>query len=329
MSSVLVTGATGFLGGALVSCLAGEGIDVVATGRDRRKLSELPLPEDRKLALDLAQLPMADVAGQLRGVEAIVHCAALSSAWGREADFQMANVVATENILALSKALGVRHFVHVSSPAVYFRFEDQLGVSEDMLLPKPVNAYARTKAEAELCVRASGLPSTILRPRGIYGRGDTALLPRLLRAARQGPLPRFRGGAAATDITHVSDVVRAIVRVLQRPGQAIGQTFNISGGEALPIRHIVDRVCAVQGMTARWRDMPVMPALLAVRCSEMLARMRPGQPEPRVTSYGLGIFAYTQTLDLSKALLRLEWAPQVSFEEGLLRTFSDPMGPAG
>ncbi len=317
MGRVLVTGATGFLAGALIRSLGRDGVDVVATGRDRDRLDRLSLPEQARIAFDLSQFQISDVLSRLSGVTTIVHCAALSSAWGRDAAFVAANVTATENLLTLAGRLGVRSFIHISSPSVCFRFADQIGVTEDQTLPPPVNAYARTKAQAEARVRASPFPQTILRPRAIYGRGDTALLPRLLRAAATGPLPRFRQGCAATDLTHVSDVVAAIRAVMDQPDAAAGQTFNISGGQATPIRDVVERVCAAWGQPVRWRSLPVGPALAAVRLAEAVARMRPGQPEPRVTAYGLGIFAYSQTLDLSRARDLLGWSPKVSFEHGL------------
>lgn len=326
MARILVTGATGFLGGALVRKLDRNGVHVVATGRNREKLDKLPLPDRHRLATDLNALDPADILSRFDGLSAIIHCAALSSPWGRHADFHAANVTATERIIALAKALKVGHFVLVSTPAVYFRFEDQLGVAEDMALPEPVNAYARTKGIAEKKLAASGLPYTIVRPRGIYGAGDTALLPRLLRAANAGPLPRFRQARAMTDITHVDDVVDAICAIVERRDEALGRVFNISGGEALPIRQIVERVGAANSIEIRWRDLPVKPVLAAVRLNEFLAGLRPKRPEPRVTAYGLGIFAFSQTLDLSNARHRLGWRPKVTFEEGLERTFHPRAG---
>lgn len=321
MARYLVTGATGFLGGELARRLHTEGCDVIATGRDEGKLSALPTPLKNKLALDLSTIDPADLRGPLAGITHIVHCAALSSPWGRRADFERANVVATDKVIALAAMLEVEHLVQISTPAVYFRFQDQLNIAEHATLPKPINEYARTKAIADRRVLASGLPHTIIRPRGIYGAGDTALLPRLIRAARTGPLPRFRDGRAVTDITHVTDVVEAILSVIRQPAQAIGRTFNISGSEALPIRHIVDQAAAASGITARWRDLPVMPVLAAVRAAELAARLHPARPEPRVTAYGLGIFAFSQTLDLSKARRHLQWRPRIPFAEGLMRTF--------
>ena len=321
MARYLVTGATGFLGGELVRRLREEGCDIIATGRDEGKMSALPISDKNRLALDLSMLEPADLRWQLDGVTHIVHCAALSSPWGLRADFERANIVATDKVIALAEMLQVEHLIHISTPAVYFRFQDQLNIAEHALLPRPVNEYARTKAIADVRVLASGLPHTIIRPRGIYGVGDTAMLPRLIRAARTGVLPRLRGGRTVTDITHVTDVVEAILSAMRQPTQAIGQVFNISGGEALPIRQIVDQAAMAVGITPRWRDLPVMPVLAAVRAAELAARLHPARPEPRVTAYGLGIFAYSQTLDLSNARRHLEWRPRISFAEGLLRTF--------
>lgn len=322
MTRVLVTGATGFLGGALVRQLHASGIDVVALGRDRHKLAQLPVPEAARIARDLSQ-PLGDLAPSLEGVTAIVHCAALSSPWGPYSAFYAANVTATEALLTLGRQIGVAHFVLISTPSVYFRFADQLGVAEDTPLPKPVNAYAKTKAIAESRVAQSGLAFTILRPRGIYGRGDTGLLPRLLRAAQNGALPLLRQGQAVTDLTHVDDVVSAITAVLDQRAQSLGTCFNVSGGQALRLTQIIEAACAAHGITPRWRSLPVAPALAAVRLAELAARLTPGQPEPKATAYGLGILAYSQTLDLTRVQRDLGWRPRVSFEEGLRRTFSD------
>ncbi|MEP6564856.1 MAG: NAD-dependent epimerase/dehydratase family protein, partial [Mesorhizobium sp.] len=159
------------------------------------------------------------------------------------------------------------------------------------------------------------------RPRGIFGAGDRALLPRLLQAARRRPLPLFRDGQARIDLTHVDDVVDAILAALAAGGSAEGQIFNISGGEVLPVRRIADEACARAGFSARWRKMPLWPAMLAAGVMEAVALRLPGQPEPAVTRYGLGLFAYAQSLDISKASRMLGWAPKVSFEDGLDRTF--------
>ncbi|MEP3277240.1 MAG: NAD(P)-dependent oxidoreductase [Stappiaceae bacterium] len=321
MSTVLVTGATGFLGGALARRLYNSDFQVLATGRNRQALTALSLPASNKITCDFSKPLPAEIQTHFNDVDIIVHCAALSSAWGRDADFWDSNVLATEQLLTIARSINVDHFIHISTPAVYFKFEDQFDVRETRVLPSPVNAYARTKAVAEERVLASGVPATIMRPRGIYGVGDSALMPRLLRAAQSGPLPRFRNGSVRTDITHIDDVVDAIIAAFKAKRTAIGEVFNVSGGDAIPIVEIAERACSAYGTNVRWRDLPVGIALLLTKMNEKVARLRKEQSEPRITAYGLGVFAYSQTLDISKARTLLDWVPKVSFDEGLRRTF--------
>ena len=318
MSAIAITGATGFLGGALCRRLLAEGQPVVALGRNAEKLAVLRALGARTVQADLS-LGAPELGG---GIDAVVHCAALSSAWGRLEEFRAANVAGTAAALELAKAGGASRFVHISTPSLYFRFRDQVRVPEDPDLPRPVNAYAATKREAETLVRGErGIDSIILRPRGLYGSGDTALLPRLLRAARAGPLPLIRGGAAETDLTHVDDVVDAVLAALKAPAGLPKPVFNISGGEPLPVKRIAEAAGERAEISVRWRSIPAPVVFTAARAMEAAAHLTPGRPEPRITAYGAGLFAFTQTLDLGAARTYLGWRPRVSFEEGLARTF--------
>ncbi|TIO75855.1 MAG: NAD(P)-dependent oxidoreductase [Mesorhizobium sp.] len=319
---VLVTGASGFLGSHVLKRLAASGTLALGLGRDTARCAALEAAGHRIIHHDLAQPLDCALDPRLGRVERIIHCAALSAPFGRLQDFVAANVTATRNLLDFATRQGVDRFVHISSPSVCFAFRDQLGLTEDAALPDPVNHYARTKREAErLVLAAPAIHPVVLRPRGIYGAGDRALLPRLIKAAKRRPLPLFRGGRAAIDLTHVDDVVDAVMAGLNAPSEAEGQILNISGGEVLPVRRIAEEACARAGIEARWRPMPLMPAMLAAGLMETVALRLPGRPEPPVTRYGLGLFAYAQSLDISKAKLALGWTPKTSFEQGLDRTF--------
>ena len=319
---VLVTGASGFLGSHVLGRLAASGTLALGLGRDPERCDALETAGHRIIRHDLAQPLDGVLDPRLGRVERIIHCAALSSPFGRLEDFVAANVTATQNIVDFAKRQGVSRFVHISSPSVCFAFRDHLGLTENTPLPDPVNHYARTKRDAEkLVLAAPAVHPVVLRPRGIYGAGDRALLPRLVKAAKTRPLPLFRGGRAAIDLTHVDDVVDAVMAALAAPREAEGEIFNISGGEVLPVRRIADEACARAGLQARWRPMPLMPVMLAAGLMEAVALALPGRPEPPVTRYGLGLFAYAQSLDLSKAKRVLGWAPNISFEQGLARTF--------
>jgi hypothetical protein len=89
----------------------------------------------------------------------------------------------------------------------------------------------------------------------------------------------------------------------------------------LPITEIAGLAWSRAGMPLRWRRMPLAPLMFAAGLAERVCRMLPGEPEPVVTRYGLALFAFAQSLDLTKAKAQLGWQPQVAFAEGLVRTF--------
>lgn len=320
--AILVTGATGFLGGTLAARLRKEGYSVIAQGRDAARCAALRAKGFTVITQDLAEgcnLPSGRI-------DAVVHCAARSAPHGTAAAFQRANVTATRHLLDAANQAGVGRFIFISSSSVSFAPTDQLDVREDDPLPRPFNAYAASKQQAERLVLDLAPQSIILRPRGIYGLGDTALLPRLLRAAGRGPLPLLRDGRARIDLTHVDDVVESVLATLRAGASAGGQAYNISGGEVLPITEIVTKACARAGVAPRWRTLPLAPLLAVAGLAEAACRHWPGSPEPVVTRYGLALFAYAQSLDLSKAKRDLGWQPRISFDQGLDRTFPGSAG---
>lgn len=318
---VLVTGATGFLGGAMVRRLRAEGIPVLAQGRDAAGCATLAGQGVPVLRWNISQ-PLSETAPEVNEVTHVVHGAGLSSPFGTRAAFEAANVEGTRNVVALARRLGVGRFVQVSSSTVYFALRDQLGVREDDPLPAPFNEYARTKRESErIALAAPDLGPIAIRPRGLYGAGDTVLLPRLLKTASERALPLMRGGAARIDVTHVDDVADAILAALRAKPSAEGEVFNVSGGEVIPVTRLAESACARAGVRLRWRKVPVGTALGAAWLAERRALLT-GGGEPQITRYALALFAYAQSLDISKADRVLGWRPRIGFEEGLERTFA-------
>lgn len=314
---ILITGASGFLGGHLTRHLTAAGHEVLATGRNRTALQALGV---QSIAHDLSLSPIP----ALPQCEAVVHAAALSAPYGPLKAFEAVNVTATRHLLQSAAASGCKRLVNISSPSIYFSYCDQRDIGEGYPLPPPVNHYAQTKAEAEaLVLEHRELGPINLRPRGIYGPGDAALMPRLVATARRGPLPLFRQGRAAIDLTHVSDVCRAVEAALLAPKESEGESFNISSGEMLPIRRIVEDLGVALDLPIRWRTLPFGPTRMVAAGLERLYALRTGHPEPPVTQYALGLFAFAQSLDISKARRLLGWQPQVSFSQGLARTLKE------
>lgn len=317
-SAVLVTGASGFLGGHAVHELRAHGIPVVATGRNEEALSRVAGPEERFVG-DLRAL-----GDHRREVEAVVHAAALSSPWARWRDFREANVEGTRRALAFAERNGARRFVFVSSPSVYAVAADRIGIREEEVDPgNRLTGYIRSKIEAEAllqeALRAGRIPELIvLRPRGLIGRGDPSLAPRLREVNRRVGVPLFDGGRNLVDLTAVENVATAL-RLALSAGDPAGGVYNISNGDPRPFRDLVVGLLDRLGETPRFRAPSRRAAWALAAALEGVCGVLPGRPEPFVTRYTLSTIAFSQTLDIERARRELGYAPEVSIDEALDR----------
>lgn len=318
MGAVLVTGGSGFIGQHVARALAAGGCQVRATGRDRRRLQPLAAQGIDVVACDLAEDPLAPL---LQDCEAVVHCAAMSQPWGRAADFQRANVVATTRLLQATREAGASRFIHLGSPSIYFRFADQFDLAEAFQPPtRWITGYARSKWESERVVAAAaedGLHTVVLRPRAVFGPGDRAILPRLLAVAAGGRFPLIAGGHAWIDVTPVDDVVQAVQLALQASADCRGRAYNISAGTPVQVRTLVSGLFQAMGLQVQLRSVPRGVALAAAGIAEAAAHLRRGCPEPRLTRYGVGVLGYSQTLDISAARRDLGYHPVTGVDAAL------------
>lgn len=315
---IAVTGATGFLGGRVARMASGRGHAVTALGRDAGALSRLSDSGMATCASDLADRRV--MSGAFAGADVVVHCAAMGGPWGPRAAYERANVEGTRNVVDACARAGVGTLVHVSTSSVCFAFADRIGIRESDPLPSPVNAYADTKARAELIAMSHPGRVAVLRPRGIHGPGDTTLLPRMLRALRKGPVPLLRGGEAVIDVTHVDVVADAVLAACERPLQGI---HNVGHGEGMSVRHVIESVAAAAGLRPRWIPVPVPLTLAGARMAEAVAAALPGRPEPPATAYSLGLLAFSQTLDVTAIRASVGWVATEGAREGLSRTLRE------
>jgi 2-alkyl-3-oxoalkanoate reductase len=322
---ILLTGATGFLGGVLARRLLQHSVPVRVLVRAPERAAPL-----RALGAEQCIGDVRDPAAVLAaasGATHVVHCAALSAPWGRRSDFVDVNVGGTTNVVAACLAQRVRRLVHVSSPSVTFDGSDQCDLTEAAPYPaRFVSTYSWTKKLAEDVVRDAareGLDATILRPKAIFGPGDTTLVPRLLTAARQGRLRQIGDGANRVDLTYVDNVAAAIERALDAPAAA-GRTYTVTNGEhpALweVLRLLLDGCDTGPSPARALPRVSVRGALAAAALMEARARLLGG--EPALTRYAVLILARTQTYDIAAARRDLGYAPEVSLAEGIERTIA-------
>jgi 2-alkyl-3-oxoalkanoate reductase len=208
----------------------------------------------------------------------------------------------------------------VSSPAVVFDGNDHTDQTENAPYPaRFTSVYARTKKEAEDRVNAARetMKIVILRPKAVFGPGDTSLLPRLLAAAERNRLPQIGDGTNRVDLTYVENVVHALLLAKDAPA-AIGRTYTITNGESPRLWEIVRHVLTELGVSANLRRVS-LPAALSVAAMMETAAHVTGK-EPLLTRYSVRILARTQTYDISAAERDLGYTPVVSLSEGIERT---------
>ncbi|WP_394540585.1 NAD-dependent epimerase/dehydratase family protein [Lysobacter enzymogenes] len=325
---IVVTGATGFLGGALARHLAATRPwqQVVGLGRDAGRGRALQAQGVEFHALDLTD--EAAVHRVLRGADTVVHCAALSSPWGRREAFVAANITATEHVVGACIARQVRRLVHISTPGIYHDGAPHLGIGEDHRLPaKPVNDYAATKLVAERLVfercAAGGVSALALRPRAIFGPGDSAILPRLAQALRAGRLRRIGDEQCRVDLSYIDNVVDATVLAMDASWRLGGRVYNISNGEPVAIWNVIDRLADALSLPRPRKRVPKPLALALASAVEAFHRRFRPDTEPPLLRYGVELLSVDMTLDIARARDELGYRPRVNMDEALDKTLRE------
>lgn len=321
---VLVTGGTGFLGQKLALRLRDQGYEVTAVGRDRGIGQEL-----QKKGICFAQADIRDRDAMIevcRNQEIVHHAAAFSSPWGTFRDMYATNVSGTGHLIEGCMKFDIERLIHVSTPSIYFAFEDREGIRESDPLPvRFANTYAHTKYLAELEVDKAylaGLPTITIRPRALFGPGDNTILPRLIRANEKKYVPLIDGGKAVMDLTYIENVVDALLLCMESPAHTLGHAYNITNGEPVTLIDVLTKVFQRLDMPLRERKLPYWKAYSAAWVLEAVSRTLLGGREPVLTRYSVGVLAKSQTLDITKAREALGYRPRVRIAEGI-EAFAD------
>jgi predicted dehydrogenase/nucleoside-diphosphate-sugar epimerase len=277
--SVLLTGATGFIGRHFLCRLAADGARVRALVR----------PQSNPDALQNAFARVEVLRGDLRdadslrraveGMDLVIHLAAATRGDWEEA--YAATVCGTARLVELARAAGVRHFVHVSSMAVYDygRLPRGAVVDESSPLeeqPHRRNHYARSKCEAETIVRASmkmsGMGITIVRPGAVCGPGGPGHLPPAVRVLGRRIALAIGGGRREIPLIHVDDLMDALLLLAFAP-KSFGKIYNIVAGDGLTEADHVVRHFREQRRPVFLLPLPRAPFLLLARLYDAASRL--------------------------------------------------------
>ncbi len=312
----IITGATGFLGRHLIEYLDGKGWQIIAVGRNEAVAKQWQQSHIRFKKVDLCN--SKEVMAEFESADVVFHCAALSSVWGDYQSFYDANVIATQHVIQACHLHGVKRLVYVSTPSIYFDYHDRLNIKETDALPKKfVNAYAKTKYLAEQLISKANthIETVIIRPRGLFGEYDTSIMPRILKLARKGLLPKFKSNGNLVDLTYVVNVAHSLYLAAITP-KAAGQIYNITNAESVVLEDNIQHILSELNIQTKWVRLPIGLLLNLATVLELCYRLF-SKKEPPITRYSLGVLAFSQTLCIDKARAELRYAPIYSINQGI------------
>lgn len=324
MSTAFITGGSGFIGGRLIERLRADGHGVRALARSNQAAERIRQRGGEPVPGDLGDVAAMTAAAQ--GCQWAFHAAATVGDWGSRQDFERGNVQGTANALRASAQAGVERFIHVGTEAALMAGQPLVEVDESApLRPDSPVLYSSTKAQAENLVLAAnrdGFETVVVRPRFVWGRGDTTLLPAMTEMVRAGRFAWIAGGRHLTATTHVDNTVQGLVLGAERgrPGQA----YFVTDGDAVVFREFVSDLLRTQGVEPPTRSMPRGLAAVVARFGEAAWRVAPLSGRPPLTRFAYWVSSQECTIRIDKARSDLGYAPVKDRAQGLAELTAQP-----
>ncbi len=313
--SIFLTGGSGFLGRQLIVDLMSAGYSVRALARSERAAAAVRALGATPVPGDLGEI--AAMREGMSGCLAAIHSAAKVEQWGRWEDFLRDTVDGTGHVIAAAQAAGLPRLLHISTEAVLADGRAIVDADETRPMPaKPNGFYPRSKGMAEqkmLAANGRGLETLVLRPRFIWGQGDTTLAPKLAESARAGWV-WFGGGSHRISTCHVRNVSHGVLLALER-GRA-GEIYFLTDGEPVAFRDFIGRLIRSQGVEPGERNAPLWIADTLAALGEAAWTLLPLRGEPPLTRSALNLFFREVTVRDDKARREIGYRPVVSVEEG-------------
>ena len=320
---VFVTGGSGFVGREVIAALAAKGVPVRALVRSPKAAATVTGLGATPVQGDLSTVD-AMRAG-MQGAAAVVHAAAKVDIWGKLEDFERDTIEGTRNALRAAEQAGVPRFIHVGTEAVLAGGGPIIQADETAPYPpRPNGPYPWSKGQAERDVIAANRPgfATIsVRPRFIWGRGDTSLLPELLKAMQSGAWAWFGGGHHLTSTCHVRNVAEGILLAIER-GTG-GEIYFLTDGEPVEFRDFLTRMAATQGVVAPARHAPLWVAKALAGGGEFVWSSFSLKGRPPLTYTAINLMFQEVTLRDGKARAQLGYTSHVSIAQGLAELQAD------
>ncbi|MEM9019208.1 MAG: NAD-dependent epimerase/dehydratase family protein [Planctomycetota bacterium] len=315
-STVMVTGATGFTGGALARELVRQGRHVRALVRDPQKANALSEAGMEPIEGDIRDADAVRRAAE--GAEVIYHIAAVFRTAGHpDSYYTDINEGGVVNVIDAAKALGTPRTVHCSTVGVHGHVSE-IPSNEDSPY-NPGDVYQVTKLEGEKRMQeaiAEGFPGVIFRPAGMYGPGDLRFL-KVFKGIQKGRFPMFGSGEITYQFTYIDDLVDGIILCGEHP-DAMGGLFILCADGWITLNEFFRLVADAVGGRPPRIHWPVSPLLLAAKTCEVLCK--PLGIDPPLHTRRCEFYIKARAFSNAKAKQALGYQPKIDMAEGIRRT---------
>jgi nucleoside-diphosphate-sugar epimerase len=315
---ILVTGATGFIGGHITRRLLNqERVAVRILVRDARRADELVKLGAEAVVGDLGD--MASLERAVEGTAAVIHAAAQVSSIPKRETFVQTNRRGTENLLWAAASARVRRVVHMSSIAV-FGMPAEGEITDRSPRGMSGDPYADSKYAAEVAVerysRERGLPVIILRPSAVYGPGSThwSVIP--LKRIKKGKLFLVEEGQGLVNYVYIDNLVDAVVLALQSDAAA-SDAFIVNDG-AVTWCEFAMAYARMAGITKKLPSVSLLGAKIWARYRNLVAAVN--RESSRVPPEAVGFLAARAIYRQTHIEETLGHRSRVDLRDGMSRT---------
>jgi nucleoside-diphosphate-sugar epimerase len=310
MQRAFVTGGSGFVGGRLIPALRARGVEVLAMARSDASAKKVEALGARAIKGDLDDV--AAMQAGMEGCDVVFHAAAHTDQFDPVDVHMRITTKGTENVLTAARAAKVKRVIHVGTEAVLADGKPIVRADETRPIPeKAMGAYPLTKGLAEKAVIAAnrdGLETVVVRPRFVWGKGDTNLLPEFIDAVKKGNFGWIGGGHYLTSTVHVDNVIEGLLLAAEK-GKP-GEIYFVTDGEPVEFRDFITKMLATQGIDAGKRNVPRWAARATVALTSWMKR-------PPLTRTAFALMAHEVTVDDQKARRELGYVGRKTIADGL------------
>jgi nucleoside-diphosphate-sugar epimerase len=316
METIFITGATGFIGNAILRQCVCEHRKVFAMSRNGDQDTHLQSIGAIPVRCDLDSI----VASHLASVSTIIHAAGAVGPTYTPKQFEHINNSLTIRLFHQAKEAGVKQFIYISSDTVVMTTNNQIDVNENADFSALTHPYVSSKVQAEKFllsqIETSSMQIVCLRPRLVWGQGDRLQLPLISQAINAGKFWWIDHGKSLTSVTYIGNLTHAVSLIIGKLKIPSGAYF-IADAEQHTHKVFWKTLLATRDIQVSEKSLPKWLLMPIARLLESLNSILTPSKQSALSTFAVAVFGTSFTMKCNKAFKAFGYQPVYSFEQGL------------